>query len=72
MPGGETEQDVSMAYSQNLSASEAQNIGGPDGNPDAPPGEETAKPHDPTMPDEVEFEEGSAAHDGIERKIDNR
>ena len=36
-------------------------MGGPDGDAAETP----AKPHDPTMPDEVEFEEGSAAHDGI-------
>ena len=56
-----------MAYSQNLTASEAQTATGVD-DQEATPG----KPKDPTMPDEVEFEEGSAAHDGIERKIDNR
>lgn len=60
------QQDVSMAYSQNLTASEAQNVGGPDGQ------DQPAKPKDPTMPDDIVFEEGSAAHDGIERKIDNR
>ena len=53
-----------MAYSQMVDAPPA------DGET---PGDETpAKPYDPTMPDDVEFEEGSAAHDGIERKIDNR
>lgn len=40
-------------------------------NADAPPAEDAA-PKDPTVPDHGDLVEGSAAHDGVERKIDNR